>query len=353
MVRRGVSLLEVMFAMGVIAIGLAGVIAILPVALHHIGRGAVLDNASRVGLNAVEEFDLRGMGRPSLWRYRATPPAVPLGPDLWFATPNATTRNGWATAFAIDPWFIAKNNSDVNADEFPYGNTASVPRMDRITFRAFPGGTASMMTAVQAEDVFVSQDELVFDLPADRAQPPTQVFGQAAARRQYEGSISWMATVAPVLSSADRDLYTLSIVVFHNRSVTDTSAEHVVDVRNFIASGLAGGDVTLQGSSPDDLDLQAGNWVMLMDFLSGVPYFRWYRVVATEESAQLSGTNWQRDVTLHGADWPTSLVANTNLYWSSSPPPAGTVPTRVAVIDNVVAVYEKTVRLETGNLWEF
>jgi len=342
-VRRGVSLLEVMFAMGVIAIGLAGVIAVLPVALYHIGRGSVLDNASRVGLNAVEEFDMRGMGRPSLWRYRTN-----VLPD------PSSARNGWATAFAIDPLFIANNSTDANAEEFPYGTTTGVPRMIRVTLRSSPSGTASIMTSVQAEDIFVSQDELTFDLPKDRAQPPFQVFGQAGARRQYEGRISWMATLAPVISSADRDLYTLSVVVFHNRSVTDTSVEHVVDVRNFHASGIAGGDVTLQGTSPDDLDLQAGNWVMLMDFASsGVPFFRWYRVLATEESAQLSGTVWQRDVTLHGADWPTSLVATTNAYWSSSPPPPGIFPTRVAVIDNVVAVYEKTVRLETGNLWEF
>ncbi len=223
------------------------------------------------------------------------------------------------------------------------------------------------MTAAQAEEIFVSKDALVLNLPSDRAQSPVQVFGEVRddsvsppvfkrlhTRRQFEGNISWLATVAPVISSSDRDLYTLSIVVFHNRSVTDTTAEHVVDVRSFIADGLAGGDVTLQSTSPDDLELQAGNWVMLMDFAStGVPYFRWYHVLATEESAQPTGANWRRDVTLHGADWPSNLVRSTNTYWSSAPPPPGVSPTRVAVVDNVVAVYEKTIRLETYNLWEF
>lgn len=345
MVRRGVSLLEVMFAMGVIAIGLAGVIAILPVALHHIRRGTVLDNASRVGLNAVEEFDLRGMGRPSLWRYRTN-----ILPD------PSSARNGWATGFAIDPRFIANNNSDTNAEEFPYGTTTGVPRMIRVTLRSSPSGVPnnSIMGVAQADDVFVGQDGLVFDLPEDRAQSPSQVFGEQDTRRQYEGNISWMATAAPVLSSADRDLYTLSVVVFHNRSVTNTAAEHVVNVRDFVANGLAGGDVTLEGTSPDDLELRSGNWVMLMDFISsGVPFFRWYRVVATEESAQPSGANWQREVTLHGADWPSNLVQDTYDYWNTTPTPPGITPTRVAVIDNVVAVYEKTVRLETGNLWEF
>ncbi|MCA9122873.1 MAG: prepilin-type N-terminal cleavage/methylation domain-containing protein [Planctomycetaceae bacterium] len=343
MMRRGVSLLEVMISMGVIAIGLAGVIAILPVALYHIGRGTVLDNASRVGLNAVEEFDLRGMGRPLQWRYRTN-----LLPD------PATARNGWATAFAIDPWFIANNSSDANAEEFPYGTTTSVPRMVRVSLRSSPSGTPSIMGSAQAEEIFVSQDELVFDLPLDRTQPPTQVFGAGTARRQYEGTISWMATVAPVYSSADRDLYTLSVVVFHNRAVTDTAAERVVDVRDFLANGLSGGDITLQGASPDDLELQAGNWIMLMDFISsGVPFFRWYRVVATEESARISGASWQREVTLHGADWPSSLVQSTTTFWGTTPPPAGYVPTRAAIVGNVVAVYEKTIRLETGNLWEF
>ena len=47
MMRRGFSLLEVMFSIGVIAVGLLGIIIIVPVALRQVGKGRVADVAAR------------------------------------------------------------------------------------------------------------------------------------------------------------------------------------------------------------------------------------------------------------------------------------------------------------------
>ena len=69
--RRGVSLLEVMFAIGVIAVGLLGVIAVLPLALSQVGRGDIADRSTRVGINAVAAFALLWMRNPDTWRHRA------------------------------------------------------------------------------------------------------------------------------------------------------------------------------------------------------------------------------------------------------------------------------------------
>ena len=67
MSRRGITILEVLFSMGVIAIGLLGVMAIVPVALNQVGRGEVADQSARAGLNALREFETRGMARADQW----------------------------------------------------------------------------------------------------------------------------------------------------------------------------------------------------------------------------------------------------------------------------------------------
>ncbi|MFV2070509.1 MAG: hypothetical protein ACC645_26375, partial [Pirellulales bacterium] len=80
MKRHGVSLIECMFAIGVAAVGLLGVLAVVPLGLYQVGKGNVADRSMRTGLNAVEQFDLRGMRRPDNWLYASQgPTAAPVG----------------------------------------------------------------------------------------------------------------------------------------------------------------------------------------------------------------------------------------------------------------------------------
>jgi hypothetical protein len=132
--------------------------------------------------------------------------------------------------------------------------------------------------------------------------------------------------------------------------------ERVVNVAAFHNGGLGGGDVTLGASTAEELDLRPGQWLMLMATpgqmiprsapcpnFPGVSLFRWYRVVDTEdeprdETANGSVYPWERDVVLQGPDWPLA-------YFASLTSP-NQRPTRVAVVSNVVAVYERSIQLE-------
>lgn len=224
MIRRGVSLLEVLFSIGVIGIGLLGVIALYPLALGQIGTGMVADRSARAGQNAVEVFSARGMARPdqSLWfKNSATTPATSEDVDASIAE-AVLLPDGTNTGFLIDPMFVAvqrqSNGSGYDARLFPYytrqtipnplpGNpppypTQFDPRLRRVTLRS--SATAStIMAAAQAELLFRSDDDLSFELPLDRNAPPEQIFGANNARRQYEGTISWMATLVPQLDIAN------------------------------------------------------------------------------------------------------------------------------------------------------
>lgn len=389
MVRRGVSLLEVLFSIGVIGIGLLGVIALYPLALGQVGTGVVADRGARVGQNAVHVFSARGMARPDqlLWfRYSATNPATPASVDA-SQVDAALLPEGARSGFLIDPMFVAvqrqANGGGYDARLFPYYTRQTIPnpitpgspyptpfdpRLRRVTLRG-SAAASTIMNAAQAELLFRSDDDLTFELPLDRNAAPDQIFGANNARRQYEGTISWMATLVPQINITDSgttpgDLYQLSIVVFDRRDSSmamNEQNERVVNVALFHNAGLGGGDVTLGASTSEALDIKPGQWLMLMatpypmtsvsgSNIPGVSLFRWYRVIDAEDEPRLvSGSvyPWERDVALQGPDWPVAYFASL-----TAPAPAQR-PTRAAVVSNVVAVYERTIRLERSGLWTY
>jgi hypothetical protein len=395
MIRRGVSLLEVLFSIGVIGIGLLGVIALYPLALGQIGTGMVADRSARAGQNAVEVFAARGMARPDqlLWfRYSTTNPATAEPVDA--STTDLLLRDGPNSGFLIDPMFVAvqrqTNNANYDARLFPYYPRQAIPnpitpsspypsnfdpRLRRVTLRSLPGAT-SIMNAAQAELLFRSNDDLSFELPLDRNAPPDQIFGKNNARRQYEGTISWMATLVPQLNitnsgTSPGELYQLSIIVFDRRDSSmamDIQNERVVNVAAFHNAGLGGGDVTLGASTTAELEVTPGQWLMLMatphemitsttPTTPGVSLFRWYRVIDTEDEPHPGSSvfSWERDVVLQGADWPSSMPAGIPAYLDDVDPSSAVAPrpTRVALVSNVVAVYERTIRLERSGLWTY
>jgi hypothetical protein len=213
--------------------------------------------------------------------------------------------------------------------------------------------------------------------------------------RKAFGRLSWMATVVPreEFGVQGGDTYTLSIVVFHQRDpsftmgapASETENERAVRIpvvttspsyNGFKSGGVGGGDVALMPRvsgllEPDadrELAVKAGDWVMLSRrnrFQTGVdssgnPIFaeaprwhRWYRVLAadpllydsdTETSAPSLSGSWIRYVTLDGPDWPPITPNHV-------PAPAGEFHTQVTIVKDVVAVFEKTIRLETSSLW--
>jgi hypothetical protein len=198
-------------------------------------------------------------------------------------------------------------------------------------------------------------------------------------RRSSRGHLSWIATLVPKherLSPGvvEPELYTLSIVVFYDRplvgfavdaipavtSPPDASesmynlAERVVGADFTDAGGLgyAGGESVLiwppDGSTIPNtaanradatrmLKVRGGDWIMLSGLESGatgpVPIFKWYRVTEADHEAEYhpAEQHYEVAVSLAGPDWDTF------------------VDQQATIVTGVVGVYEKTVRLETGN----
>lgn len=407
-VQRGVTLLEVVFSIGIVSVGLLGVLIIVPLAGTRSAQGMIADGGDRMGRSAIRLFDVHHMRQPSMWtRFNTTPQQYQeygvqyVGTDrytyLW--QPNVNTRLQ-ARSFCIDPLFIANqkalattNSTNVSPETqyFPYFQpgtflpAAMDARMDRISLRTIPGG-ATGMTVEQAVSVFMNDDDVVFSLPTDRTLPPQQKYDASTLKRQSDGKFSWIATLTPVFTNYEEynnqpptstilpDNYVLSIVVFHRRDLsltvnTSTSGteegadnERLAIVSQFHSQGYGGGDVELQTrpSRPgSDLAVREGEWVMLSamvdagslfkPLISGhtvsntqqyVPLFRWYRVMAADA---IAGTGpYTRNVTLQGFDWNEVYALSTAGRASQ---------TQVTLLNGVVAVYEKTIRLETSSLW--
>jgi hypothetical protein len=222
------------------------------------------------------------------------------------------------------------------------------------------------MTLARADRVCRWRDDLQFDMSGERTERPRQQFQyQLAAPNNIglgqldadpakrgteltadpEGAYSWLATVCP---TSDPTQFTVSIVVFYNRSVT---------VDQELACGInlfGGGDGTLYvptSGTPPGYDpaavrerimaLRPGDWILLrgVNATATVYGFKWYRVAALGDfvAVPTATANGSRLVTLAGPDWDPSFV----------PPPTGTGMTEVGLFDNhqVVGVYTETVQV--------
>jgi hypothetical protein len=386
--RRGLSLIEVMFAIGVVMIGLLGIAVLIPIAGKAARDGVSMDRASRAGMNAVREFHVREMSNPRTWRYPDHQTVVPT---------NALNPNPFnnTIAYCLDPRFVALNNNNslpANAASrfFPYTSTLAslpaAPRMKRISMRAWYASSNAfgVMGQAAADEIFVALDDLEINAPIDPQLPAEQVFYNLDPvnpdKRQSRGEFSWMATIAPRNdgtsgTGSDQSNYILSIVVFQGRDagmpmddvserwaiIPFTMSGAAITANGFYSGGIAGGDVMLvdkalafqlagvagPAPSPADLAVKRGQWIMLARNSAVGPMYRWYKVTEVDPdeagittSAELLGTAPPsgfagRHVTLSGQDWTFDPLNQTLAY----------------IVPGVVAVYEKSIRLETSSLW--
>jgi hypothetical protein len=265
--RRGVTLLEVLMAMGVMVVGLLGLASLIPLGRLELAEGERLDNSSTLGRMAFRDVTVRGYARPELWADPVTgqtviaenitagvsstisfqfsqndilaPPYAPIVVDPLMIAP---TFFGEATNDTTVPTG-SESTHRTNCRSFPYvrnlpnptGPEATIPRIARVTLRSYPtnvlsGSVGMTMRYDVASRYFRSTDDLIVKIPTDKAQQPVQVFTPSgitnlsltadngitteidpitnAAVRQSRGDYTWFFIVEPSLaqcrSNADK-----------------------------------------------------------------------------------------------------------------------------------------------------
>jgi prepilin-type N-terminal cleavage/methylation domain-containing protein len=395
-VPRGITLIEVLIAIFVLAVGLVSVSALLPVAGFQVQRSQIDDRKAQVGPSAAREFRTRAWLRPDYWLYANNKYFVDSttgilngwNPGNGAGTGTAITAQQSIPPIAIDPRMIKQ--FDTSASLFASnGGTIVMPRL-----------TCTSALGAAADQACLSQDDLTFDIAANNPDAlPTNGFNSANTKRAFEGRFSWMATLVPVYGDPvapnpngtplNRNSMILSTVVFNQRPTAiapgtkDSSGANISGERAAqatftgtaitnppTAQGIGAGELQMFSGSQNDLAVKSGEWIMLGTIILDPnapgatppqqvrPYFRWYRVVSAgpimspNSSDPTHGDNrssgFARDLTISGADWQMALVPPTQtvtqggsrypLFWAF-------------IYDGAVAVYERTVHLEGFSMW--
>lgn len=312
--RRGVTIVEVLFAILITTVGLFGAIAVFPFASAQARRARLFDMMAVAGRSSFHDFDARGMRRPDMW----------LAWDqvnTSFVPAMGVSNKQVAESYCIDPRMIAaqttyntagvpqllpfasytgqlggqcvqyfpyvepfldgdknsfrgtsENHADLNNNgnfdplQFnPLNKTFDSSLMRRITLRR-SAGSLFPMTLPQANSIFKIDDDLAYDRPdEDKSLPATQsvipLSGALATvwgKRQSEGKISWLATLVPKfdISGVPGDEYVLSVVMLHDRP---TDLDRLDHLRERVVMGIwqdtnaaTGGEIQLRVDYTND-----------------------------------------------------------------------------------------------------
>jgi Tfp pilus assembly protein PilV len=324
--RRGVTLLEVLFSIILLSVGILGSVAVFSMAMAQARKGRTADTVQVAAHSAVSSFTAEGMDDRTRWlRWDAANSQTAFFPLNMNDAPSASAPNPYyGRAFCIDPRGFEQNRiTDIQQGQTNSGLWAWFPavpevsptpnavpngsRMMRLTLTNGPTGAAPMPFAM-ADKLFRVEDELIYERPEDNTLPAiglhTQVdtgSGNIAGRRQEEGRATWMATLVPKLAPAkearlelqggtyvERKLdvvpneYVLSVAVFYNRT-PDMEVPNAGDrpwnewtakvlSGDFHAQGNGGGEITITTNDPAQdptfnaeqyLDIARGSWLML------------------------------------------------------------------------------------------
>ena len=182
--RAGITLLEVLISIGILAIGLSSLVALMPAARSQAERAFVLNHAGVLAANALADAATFGL----------------LRADALTVPPTA------AVPVIVDP---AVSGAGIY---FGAAGTASLAQLK--TGGVF--AAASSTTAAAAADLFArSADDPVVGQPAIDDGPPLNAFSDGV--RSHAGRVSCLYCLR---SGSAGGPGTMSVVVFHARDAT-------------------------------------------------------------------------------------------------------------------------------------
>jgi hypothetical protein len=286
--RCGISLLEVLISMGILSVGLASVLALIPAGKSQARKAAIDDGRGNLGAAALADVINRGLLRPSIW----SSPAAP--------------------AIVYDPLFAYVSGS---ATTFPSGLTPI---------------SLGNIAAAAIDEVCRAQDDLVYTIPDDEDSPAVPTFA-STGRRQSQGYFSWLATLVPAETSANPQYWRLSIVEFHKRPFDTTAG---AAWRTFTPDSWTGDSATIATPIPKDQFsdfFRSGSVVLASDNATNN---RWLRILMASPTESSDGT------TVTSIDLTFDQDVTTQF-----------IPNRIDAYAGNVGVAEQIVRLEGESPW--
>lgn len=298
--RRGITLIEMLFSIAILLIGMVGIASVLGVAGRNAVRGRTLTESQIVANNALNSFISHRMNSKSLWN------PMPIE-ARWSAMPY--------TGVCIDPlwigsdiWFGPRN--PVNVRNFG---------MRRVGVEN-PDPTVPAYTSKVYEKIFLSDDDLVRE-NGERGDlfPASRLFerfaGGTLGQSSKQGTYSWFVTIPWIADESPHSQENnssngllVSFVVCKNRDRRDLPI--ALNVRpvppNTTFNSEVGGSLrVLLENVPSSLTFRSGDWVMLSTRETSVPFDSWYRVLSVSSDSSSSGVY---KATLAGRDLPVGTT---------------------------------------------
>lgn len=404
MTRHGVTFIEVLFAIGLVLVGMVGLISVIPIASHQAQDTISLNAGAALATSAHGELSARNFLNASNWVVVSDAGPSPSGSvfptasasnvsvcidPLYMAHADnytADSSGGYYTQYSITgtnghrrfrfPYYKAEHNPLVDpslpsasSNNWPTPMSEAVsPRMVRVSVDSM--AQTGPQPISQAEAMLITQgaDDLAVFLTEDKSLDVVPQFSQAlplgtpAGQVSVNGRFSWMATVNPIPGTP---FASVSTVIFRNRDRSfysapvslgpasqardNASGERLAWVSGFLGfQGGAGGTVTIAAARNTPNKVHVNDWVMLsrVDPTLG-PMHRWYRVIATIDDATEAvitdpHTTTSREV------WTRQLMLD-GPDWTFGLGGSVADDTVMTLVDNVVAVTEHTVRITSRN----
>lgn len=399
--NRGVTLTEVLIAMGILAVGLLGAAAMFPVGSYYVLKGEIADRGSSIARAAFSDLVARGELSPQNWYLYTGAGNYTSMSDyvaFWMTVPGHVNPN---TGQIISP---AKLNTDAGFVYIidPYGlsaaaavgaapqNSLYAPIQGRWSgtlpttglWQPFSGNsgdgwpirrlcTASALvgnTPVEslAATLYRSGDDVSFSVPDEEDQPSQQLLSittdgsgnPVPLARQSAGDYSWMAMVAPTQNAAQLAVgldpsayyYDVSVVVFYKRTPRLMESTESLVRGNIVSTGTSGGEILLDSGSITDAyeDFKTGQWILVTaphpssTATKPLLFSQWYRVLTNIEPERGS-TEQIGTVDFNDPD-TQRLVGLRGPDWPWQP--TDNIQVRVGIFPGAVAVHTKTMRLD-------
>jgi hypothetical protein len=269
---RGILLIEVLIAIFVLLFGLLAVATLVIVGGMALSEVERMDRTAACGRAALHDIKIRGLLD---WT------------KLWDTTTSAALSSTPTSPFVIDPLGLTNGT----AASTSIAGAGIVPRYNLQTYSS----SGIPLTSTTAEQIFRSQDDLVFVLPEDdtsKSRPagtrPFALMDTTGTTQQYNGETSWFLTVAPTSAT---NVYNVAVVVCYGRTIgqSDSEVSYTATFVNNIQYGSGAISV------PGDVKVASGDWILLCSSTQ----VTWYRVVYAGYDATNNKTMFQ----LVGPDW--------------------------------------------------
>jgi hypothetical protein len=216
--RCGITLMEVLISIGILAIGLSSVVALVPAGKSEAAKAVMLDRSANLAMNVLNDAIAFGLTRPASVATSAGATTIVFDP---LAVVSGSFAWQTASSGTMKPKGIFASGTDVGT-----------------------GGDTLMLGLLQG------RDDLLYAAPANDEDPPQNAF--VGGVRSFQGRTSSLVSIAPISGPfAAGAPARITAVVFHNRNLADPTDAIVSGTYNAVGPPAAPAGTISLSTLPD------------------------------------------------------------------------------------------------------